>query len=156
MAKTPEITPEIALLQRYRAGTCTPEETRQVDEWFDAQENEGVPPLLRRRSVQEVNSAVLRAIRSPQRKRQSGFFFLKIAAVLLLAFMAGLFGYRQLYPAKELPVSYTTVSTKPGERKTIILPDSTRISLNNASAIRFAENFDGKTRTVSLTGEAFF
>ncbi|EHQ29086.1 FecR family protein [Mucilaginibacter paludis] len=156
MAKTPQTIPDIALLQRYRSGTCSPEEARQVDEWFEAQENEAVPPLLRRRSVQAVNRAVLRAIRSPQRKQQSGFVFLKIAAVLLLAVMAGLFGYRKLYPAKELPISYTTISTKAGERKTVILPDSTRISLNNASAIRFAENFDGKTRGVTLTGEAFF
>ena len=51
MAKTPETTPEIKLLQRYRSGSSTPEETRQVDEWFDVQENEAVPQLLRQRSV---------------------------------------------------------------------------------------------------------
>ncbi|WP_246001627.1 FecR family protein [Mucilaginibacter gracilis] len=70
--------------------------------------------------------------------------------------MAGLFGYRQLYSAKDLHITYTTISTKAGERKTVILPDSTHISLNNVSAIRFADNFDGKTRAVTLTGEAFF
>jgi hypothetical protein len=36
------------------------------------------------------------------------------------------------------------------------LPDSTRIFLNKNSSLTYPENFDGLTRTVILTGEAFF
>jgi transmembrane sensor len=150
MAKTPEI----KLLQRYRSGSCTPEETRQVDEWFDAQENEEVPQLLRQRSVKEVNRSVLQTIRKPQQQNRP--FFLKVAAILLLSLMAGLFTYHQLQPSKQGLVSYTTISTKAGERKTVTLPDSSRISLNNQSSIRFASKFEQKIRSVSLSGEAFF
>lgn len=154
MAKTPETTPEIKLLQRYRSGSSTPEETRQVDEWFDVQENEAVPQLLRQRSVEEVNRLVLQTIRSPQQQNSS--FILKIAAILLLTLMAGLFTYHKLQPSQQDLIGYITISTKAGERKTVTLPDSSRISLNNKSSIRFASRFEQKTRNISLTGEAFF
>jgi len=154
MAKTPETTPEIKLLQRYRSGSSTPEETRQVDEWFDVQENEAVPQLLRQRSVEEVNRLVLQTIRSP--RQQNSSFILKIAAILLLTLMAGLFTYHKLQPSQQDLIGYITISTKAGERKTVTLPDSSRISLNNKSSIRFASRFEQKTRNISLTGEAFF
>lgn len=154
MAKTPETTPEIKLLQRYRSGSSTPEETRQVDEWFDAQENEAVPQLLRQKSVKEVNRLVLQTIQSPQQQNRP--FFLKVAAILLLSLMAGLFTYHQLQPSQQDLVSYTTISTKAGERKTVTLPDNSRINLNNQSSIRFASKFEQKSRNISLTGEAFF
>jgi transmembrane sensor len=39
---------------------------------------------------------------------------------------------------------------------TFYLPDSTRIFLNKNSSLTYPETFDGLTRTVILTGEAFF
>lgn len=155
MAKSTKSTTEIELLKRYRAGKCTPEEIRRVDEWFDAHEQAEVPPILHSRSVLEINQAVMRSIRPYRQKHYSGFFFFKVAAMLLLTLMAGLFAYRELRPAK-IPISYTTISTKQGERKTIILPDSSQISLNNESSVRFVSDFTGTTRSISLTGEAFF
>jgi len=70
--------------------------------------------------------------------------------------MAGLFTYHKLQPSQQDLIGYITISTKAGERKTVTLPDSSRISLNNKSSIRFASRFEKKTRNISLTGEAFF
>lgn len=42
------------------------------------------------------------------------------------------------------------------ERKTFLLPDGTQVCLNAASHVFYPNKFEGKTRTVYLTGEANF
>lgn len=148
--------PEIALLERYRNGNCTPEEIKLVDDWFNAHENDEIPLLLQRRSVKQVNQQILIAIKRPRSGQKSIHFFLKVAAILLVVISAALVIYRSIQPQKDTPVAYTTISTKAGERKMVLLPDSSRITLNNLSTIRFATNFDQKIRVVTLSGEAFF
>ena len=49
-----------------------------------------------------------------------------------------------------------TVSTKSGFKTSVSLPDGSKISLNANSKITYDGNFDGKTREVYLSGEAFF
>lgn len=43
-----------------------------------------------------------------------------------------------------------------GERKKIILPDSTEVHLNSGSSLVYNKDFGGNNREVWLTGEAFF
>ena len=38
----------------------------------------------------------------------------------------------------------------------VVLPDSTRVWINSESTFQYPEHFGGKTRTVHLTGEAYF
>jgi len=40
--------------------------------------------------------------------------------------------------------------------KTVILPDSSIVTLNKLATIEYKSNFEGKTRSLSLQGEAFF
>ncbi|WP_127129746.1 FecR family protein [Pseudoflavitalea rhizosphaerae] len=53
-------------------------------------------------------------------------------------------------------VQYNTLSTPYGGQYRIKLPDGSRVWLNAASSIRYPTAFTGKTRTVSVTGEAYF
>ncbi|MBE9603012.1 FecR family protein [Pedobacter sp. MC2016-24] len=49
------------------------------------------------------------------------------------------------------------VATSNGSTYQLVLPDGTRVWLNDASTIKFAPGFDGKSpRRVELTGEAYF
>lgn len=50
----------------------------------------------------------------------------------------------------------TTIRTGNHERKTIILSDSTRITLNGSSELRYPGQFNASQREVYLEGEAFF
>lgn len=88
------------------------------------------------------------------------------AGVLLL----GLAGYWQMraplrsdpasnqqHPAQVAVLSATTtIRTGNHERKTIILSDSTTITLNSSSELRYPSRFDATQREVYLEGEAFF
>lgn len=56
---------------------------------------------------------------------------------------------------QERAAVHETVSTKPGQRVTISFDDGTRILLNSASSLRYA-NIPGGKREFHLTGEAYF
>lgn len=52
--------------------------------------------------------------------------------------------------------SYNTITTPRGRQYQLVLEDGTHVWLNTASSIRFPAVFNGKTREVSVTGEAYF
>jgi ferric-dicitrate binding protein FerR (iron transport regulator) len=54
------------------------------------------------------------------------------------------------------PVAYNTLTTPRAGQFEIFLPDGTHVWLNNASSLRYPTAFTGTTRTVELTGEAYF
>lgn len=65
------------------------------------------------------------------------------------------------YPGRNIKKGFSaaaenTVSTKPGSKSKIQLPDGTEVWLNADSKITYNENFLGASREVQLTGEAYF
>jgi ferric-dicitrate binding protein FerR (iron transport regulator) len=54
------------------------------------------------------------------------------------------------------PVSYNILRTPKGGQYQLVLPDGTQVWLNAASSLRFPTQFTATTRSVELTGEAYF
>jgi ferric-dicitrate binding protein FerR (iron transport regulator) len=54
------------------------------------------------------------------------------------------------------PVVYNTMSTPRGGQYQVTLPDGTNVWLNAASSITYPTVFAGPSRTVKITGEAYF
>lgn len=48
------------------------------------------------------------------------------------------------------------ISTKPGSKTKLLLPDGTKVWLNSSSVITYDKNYGNSIREVSLTGEAYF
>ncbi|AEW00664.1 hypothetical protein A4D02_11965 [Niastella koreensis] len=74
------------------------------------------------------------------------------AACLLICFLV-------LWPAEKKtskPVASNTISTRPGSKSKVELPDGTQVWLNADSKLTYGQNFSGNTREVILTGEAYF
>ena len=82
--------------------------------------------------------------------------FLKIAAVLLIAVFLFVGGYSVLHRPHQNTLAFIQVKVPRGVKKMVILPDSTRVWINSESTFRYPKHFGGKTRTVHLTGEAYF
>ncbi len=74
---------------------------------------------------------------------------LKIAAVFLFALTAGYFLYQHFIPSAG---SRQWIS----EQTQVYLPDSSYVTLNAASSIRYSEKKWEKQRSIELIGEAFF
>jgi transmembrane sensor len=75
-----------------------------------------------------------------------------VAASVLVVFLV-------FTPAKrsgDKPVASNTISTRPGSKSKVELPDGTQVWLNADSKLTYAQNFMGNTREVTLTGEAYF
>lgn len=49
-----------------------------------------------------------------------------------------------------------TISTPRGGQYQLVLPDGSKVCLNSASSLSFPTRFTGKTREVTITGEAYF
>jgi transmembrane sensor len=74
------------------------------------------------------------------------------AACLLVCFLV-------FWPAEKQhpkPVASNTISTRPGSKSKVELPDGTQVWLNADSKLTYGQNFSGNTREVVLTGEAYF
>lgn len=52
--------------------------------------------------------------------------------------------------------SYTSVSTPPGERVTMVLSDGTKVYLTSNSYLRYPNTFESNKREVTLVGRAYF
>ena len=74
------------------------------------------------------------------------------AACLLVCFLV--FGPGKKRPVK--PLASNTISTRPGSKSKVELPDGTQVWLNADSKLTYGQNFLGNTREVTLTGEAYF
>ncbi len=78
-------------------------------------------------------------------------------AAAILAIVAT--GAWLLYPTKQGlqdPAVMTGQQTARKEVRRVLLPDGSQVWLNTASSLRYAEDFGRKSRTVYLSGEAYF
>lgn len=80
--------------------------------------------------------------------------FLRYAAIVLLAILSGYFLHNYL-PRQESQ-ALNEISVPRGNRSLVKLPDGSKVWLANGSRLFYPDRFHGKTRSVSLEGEAFF
>jgi transmembrane sensor len=76
------------------------------------------------------------------------------AAACLLVLTLGFTAIYHFGPAAG--AAYETVSNTNGKQVKFLLPDSSVVYLAGGSRLKYAKNFNGKTRGVYLDGEAFF
>lgn len=76
------------------------------------------------------------------------------AGLALFFILANVIGFSEERSKKQSTLS--EVSTKPGSRTKIQLPDGSVVRLNSSSTLTYDKNFGRNIREVSLTGEAFF
>ncbi len=83
-------------------------------------------------------------------------FMAKTAAVMFLPLLVFYFmkGDGRTYTDSE--IAYTEIYSPLGSRTMFYLPDGSKGWLSGGSYLKYAEGFPGKTRNVSLKGEAFF
>lgn len=112
----------------------------QIGRQFDDRDN-GQPPVVK------IN------------KRRKILYIAAAAAVLItgsILFSRLLTENRRPPQASKTGNSTNEIVTRKGSKTSIRLPDGTQVWLNGDSKISYMDNFQGATREVQLTGEAFF
>ena len=104
------------------------------------------------RHLRRLNNSEDHPSRTPRRRRL--FLFAAGIAASITAFFLCI----NWWPVKKAapPVAQNTVSTKPGSKSKIQLPDGSQVWLNADSRITYDESFRGAAREVHLCGEAYF
>ena len=95
------------------------------------------------------------SITSPVKKINYKFIYAVTAAVLVFGLL--LFGVVDNYlRIDRLSRQFSEVTTLPGQKTSVTLPDGSKVWLNSSSSLKYPTNFNVRKREVVLTGEAFF
>lgn len=101
---------------------------------------------LQEKPARKENKTILRYIRILSR----------VAAILFIPLVIYLWTLRDYNHIADSELVYSEINCPPGVRTMFYLPDGSHGWLNGGSTLAFPIEFKGKTRTVTLTGEAFF
>ncbi|MEM6843367.1 MAG: FecR domain-containing protein [Bacteroidota bacterium] len=156
-----KITPE--LLEKYYRGSCTEEEQKLVEAWLNSEEPKS--PLEEKylatswQKIRDKTQSEKPPV--PIRKRSPYSRLIRIAASVILLASVSIFFYRdfvgETYNSSDSSeISYRTISTQRGQKRTINLPDGSTIRLNYESQLKIPKKFADSARTVFLSGHAHF
>lgn len=140
------------LLDKYQAGTCTPEEEEQVLDWLNSRNTDqgewhNMTATAQQAYLDALYKDVRRSIKMPAR-RQPLRMILRVAAIAVVVLGAAL-----IYILMNRPEQMETIESLAGTKR-IQLPDGSVVVLNAASKLQYLA--DWATREVILEGEAFF
>lgn len=162
------------LLVKYLQNECTYDEMVSILRWlkepkneilfeqfikddlaeFELNEkNEQIPNTLDFESLKRRINKTLTINTSPSFKK----IFIRIAASFLLPIAVGSLTFYILQKnQKPDAIVYNEISAPFGSKTNIVLSDGTKVWLNSGSKLKIPQKFEGKTREVQLTGEAYF
>ena len=146
-------------------GTETLESRLLLDEWLSANESNlehyeevlALWHLTGKVATSPTNSTqVVSDFNTEETKNRSFKRFFNYGIAASLALLASFGAYYLLDEKESVAPNYVIRKAELGKMLAIQLPDSSKIWLNAGSELKYIKKFDGKTRTVELSGEAFF
>lgn len=124
--------------------------------WYLANQNPGSIDFDSQKSISNLDATIFG--NTPKGIIPSiSFFFRKYAAIgLLFLALGGVISW-SIKPSYQIYSNLSTIINAPlGAKSVVNLPDGTHVWLNAGSTIEYDPDFGKDTRTVRLTGEAFF
>jgi len=161
------------LILNYLQGTISDDERRRLKAWLDRSENNRLE-FDRVRELwlaAHVNQGRFRfdsrlaferfrdkIEHTPRRKMRIALSYPWAAAILLITFVGG--AWLRQYAGPEAETSKSTafqeITVPKGSRSSIILPDSTLVTINAGTTVRYGTDFGAASRDIYLDGEAYF
>lgn len=158
------------LIAKYLSGECSEAERLRLDAWRkETPENDAIFAETSRLwasasaaggEFDAVRSSVLERIQGRRRKTLARRWLRAACGVAagLVLFAGGLlWGSRATRSDAAADIAMVTVSTAPGEKSEVTLPDGTHIWLNGATRLSYPTGYSARNRQVTLAeGEAYF
>lgn len=121
--------------------------------WEEAATQQPLTDLEREHYKREARQLLKRI----EHKKRTWFRRIAVVAVSTAAIVClALGGIHYLKHLNERQIIYMEAATSYGERKQILLPDGTQLTLNSCSHVRYPNNFIGEERRIELEGEGYF
>ncbi|QHT68793.1 DUF4974 domain-containing protein [Rhodocytophaga rosea] len=150
------------LLEKYQTGSCTPEEERLVQQWYESFENEedGIQNLSEPQKAaleNKIRQQIDNQLQAPS-DRKIIFLqpYVRISAAAILIIFFGYFSWNWVQKER-IEADFVTFASGT-EIKKVILSDGSLVWLKANSQLKYPRQFekDAKVRTVELQGEALF
>ncbi len=161
------------ILRRFVEGECTDEEKNLIDQWYELLDDEDMSDLLNDQEITNIKNRVLSNLREHRenqvalsgpvsKSRTSTLRLLRFSAAA--AFVIAVFTIYWLVLRPSSDDSYALVSNgnyiekqnTSGKPLVILLEDSSLVTLQSGSSIRFPAHFKEDKREVYMRGAAFF
>ena len=153
------------LIAKFLAGECSGKETEELEQWKNSDKNnkdifEQMKCTWQDVTPDEYNPDVEAALDkvSSRIEEQKNIpthltrFWIRVAAALVVGL--GIFGFMKITGLK--PSMQTIESLAGSKPREVILPDGSRVILNQKSKLSFPGKFKGNQRKVTFEGEAYF
>lgn len=160
------------ITNKYLAGQCSEEELIEVNAWI-SESDENARQLFQMEEIYHLGKFPLYAdeqriahaekrlykqLEQEAKKKTKVLYMRRLmqyAAILIVALlMGGGIGYWFFQQAEEHQMLVAVAND--GIVKEVVLPDGTKVWLNNASTLKYPREFSEKERNVYLDGEAYF
>ncbi len=163
----------VALLDRFLKRETTPEEEKDLLDWFrkanqeaflhayyrshwDKAQDEPVPAEVQGRMFHRVMSRMREVEQRRKNMRKLRLWWSgAAAAVVALCVSMGISVY-YFHQVDRLSRQTFMVSAEKGQRSNVVLPDGTKVWLNSDTEIKYSGEYGKKERRISLSGEAYF
>jgi transmembrane sensor len=146
------------LLEKYRAGICTPQEKLLIEAWYvwEAQKNEDTQEVIPLQAKAKIWESISIETKPVSQNKWNVISLLRIAASVLIVAAVSYYSFTITRSNLTQEIGkLESISTRNGEVKKFLLPDSSSVTLNAGSRIRY--NVDFSKREIFLDeGEAFF
>ncbi|MDF0717133.1 FecR domain-containing protein [Muricauda sp. 334s03] len=144
------------LVDKYLDKNLTTKEEEELEEYYSVYGKQifhsNLEQETKKQLYQNISSQAMSHQKATVQKRRRHLAF-KVAAVISILMILGISSLFWL-PTKQAEL--ITMTSRLGERRQIVLPDSSLVTLNAGSSITYPEFFTGSTRKVEMTGEVFF
>jgi transmembrane sensor len=154
------------LLDCYLKNETSAEENQLVEQWLKDNGNadpawQTLDPLNKHQWLSGVFAEIKDTINTNQpkveviRSRKNLWYSIAAAAAVLMISL-GFYLSWPLLGKRILPSDLTTIAVPDHQKKQITLADGSKVWLNAGSELRYPKTFNGKSREIYLSGEAYF
>lgn len=167
-------------IYNYLRGIATEKELKEIKSWINESE-ENRKYLAEQKAIWTLSSlpddkagekellairkrlSVKKAVNAVYIRKRD-IWYAAAAFIILIGINAALLGTSSIFDKEDIyrglaaydSDQISRIYTEKGTKASITLPDGSKVWMNSDSEIRYATNFSGKTRDVSLSGEAYF
>jgi ferric-dicitrate binding protein FerR (iron transport regulator) len=142
------------LLKKVDSGKASAEEEKRLLDWYAGFEKDPLPEdgVLSESEQEELLAHLRLKVNQPVIDNRSFTVIYKIAATLLLCALTALMWHT--YRQQRGTIIYAIIQK--GERRKLVLPDSSIVWLNADSKLSYPSVFEKNSREVTLSGEGYF